>query len=60
MTILMLQPFAVQGCSTGRTTQEKPARLQVTRGPTKVTDSLKAEHGIENIKRNEGYFIIAV
>ena len=60
MTILVLQTFAVQCCSTGRTTQKETTRLQVTRGPAKVADSLKAEHGIENIERNQRCFIIAV
>ena len=60
MAILVLQTFAVQCCSTGRTTHKKPARLQVTCSPAEVTDSLEAEHGIENIERNQRCFIVAV
>ena len=55
MSILMLQPLAVERCSTRCTPKQKTARHHIGRSPNHVADTLKAKHGIKNIKRDRRY-----
>ena len=52
VTILMLQPFAIQSRPAGGTTEQKAFGHHVSCRPDQVTDTLKTEHRIEDIKRN--------
>jgi hypothetical protein len=49
-SILMLEPFAAERCSSGRRADEEAARPLVARGPDQVADPLEPKHRIENIK----------
>ena len=51
----MLQALAVERRSTRCTPQQKTARHHIRGSPNHVADTLKAKHGIKNIKRDRGY-----
>ena len=57
MTILVLQALTVQCRAPGRAAKQKTAAHHVGTGPDHVADALKAEHGVENIKRNGGHAV---
>ena len=48
----MLQPFAIQSRPASGTTEQKAFGHHVSCRPDQVTDPLKTEHRIEDIKRN--------
>ena len=48
----MLQPFAIQSRPAGGTTEQKAFGHHVSCRPDQVTNPLKTEHRIEDIKRN--------
>ena len=60
MPILMLQPFSIQGRAPGRTAQQESTATHISGRPGQVADTLKAEHGIENIEWNHLHAMGAV
>lgn len=54
VSVLVLQPFAIQGGPSRRPADEEAATLHVPCRPGQITDALKTEHGIKNIERESG------
>ena len=60
VSVLVLQPLAVQSRAAGRGTEKKPPRALVPRRPRKVPDALHAEHRVEDVERHHDKIRMAV
>ena len=53
VAVLMLQALAVQCRAASSGTHQETPRLHVAASPCQVADALEAEHGVEDVERNE-------
>ena len=60
VTVFVLQAFAVQGGAPRRAAEQESTRAHVARRPRQIADALKAEHGVENIKRHHHLAVVGV
>src|SRR5438445_798246 len=60
VTVLVLQPFAVQRRAAGSGRDEEPARAHVPRSPGQVADALEPEHRIKEVDGNHLHAVGAV
>ena len=60
VTVLVLQPLPIQRGAPRGSAQEETPSLGITRGPGEITDALKAEHGVEDVKGHQGVLVYAV
>ena len=58
--VLVLQAFARERGATGGSAHQEAAHLHVSSRPGQVTDALKAEHRVKDIKRDHGDAVSAV
>ena len=60
VAVFMLQAFAIERRAPGGAAQQKAARAHVPGSPRQITDTLKAEHRVEDVKRDHHLPVIAV
>ena len=60
VAILMLETFPCERSSSGSAANQKSASTNIGCGPSKVADTLKTEHGIENIERHHWNIMVTI
>ena len=60
VAVLVLQPFAVQRCSTGRRRRSGTRGRACRPPPSEVADALETEHRIIDVERNHRHVVAAV
>ena len=60
VAVFMLQPFTVQRGASRSAAEQEAARAHIARRPRQIANALKAEHRVENIKRNHHLPVRAV
>src|SRR5690606_20303868 len=53
VAVLVLEPFAIEGCATGGGAHQEAAGANIARRPGQIANPLEAEHGVNGIERDQ-------